>query len=178
MAVRSIDLTGRKFGRLSVVSRAPKGDRKNRGAIWVCKCDCGELTQVRADSLKNGRTKSCGCLSSETAVKVHTKHGCASGGGVTREYQAWVNMRARCSGIQKHCWKNYGGRGISVCQEWDASFEAFFSHVGESPGPGYELDRIDNDLGYQPGNVRWVTKSENNKNRRSKSRVMEDDHVS
>jgi hypothetical protein len=87
-------------------------------------------------------------------------------------------MRARCSGGQPECWKNYGGRGISVCSEWAADFEAFFEHVGPRPDEGYELDRIDNDDGYRPGNVRWVTKSENNKNRRTRAQVEADDLAS
>tara|TARA_B100002049_G_C16010626_1_gene345625 strand:+ start:500 stop:763 length:264 start_codon:yes stop_codon:yes gene_type:complete len=87
-------------------------------------------------------------------------------------------MRARCSGAQPKSWKNYGGRGIAVCADWQNSFAAFLGDVGESPGKGWELDRIDNDGDYEPGNVRWVTKSENNKNRRSKAEILGGRHVS
>jgi hypothetical protein len=179
-AARSTDIVGQRFGRLSVVAKAERLHRKNRAAVWSCKCDCGGVVDVRADNLRSGKTKSCGCLSGETAKAVHTKHGGAAGFSVTREYQAWINMRARCSGKQPKSWKNYGGRGIGVCREWDESYEAFFAHVGFSPGRGYELDRIDNDAGYEPGNVRWVTKEENNKNRRPRqpSRAKEQQNVS
>lgn len=178
MRVRAIDISGQRFGRLVVLERAPRRGRKNRRAIWVCQCDCGKRCESGADALRSGHTSSCGCLSVDTAKATHTRHGHASERTRSREYQAWSNMRARCSGGQPICWKNYGGRGISVCAEWDESFEAFMSHVGRSPGRGYELDRIDNDKGYQPGNVRWVTKSENNRNRRSRQRIQEDSHVS
>ena len=178
MRSRAKDLSGKKFGRLTVLSRAPRGERKNRRAVWNCECECGNASVSGSDALLSGHAKSCGCLSSDTAKKVHTKHGGASGGAVSAEYQAWINMRARCSGAQAKCWKNYGGRGIRVCDDWARSFQAFFDHVGPRPDGGYELDRIDNDGDYEPGNVRWVTKSENNRNRRSKSQVWEDDHVS
>ena len=177
MVRRSVDLCGQKFGRLLVVGRAPKLSASNRGARWVCVCDCGGQTISRSDRLRAGLAKSCGCLSVEVAKATHTTHGHCGERRVSREYQAWVNMRARCSGGQSHCWKNYGGRGINVFPDWELSFDAFFQHVGQSPGRGYELDRIDNNKGYWPGNVRWVTKSENNKNRRSRAEV-EAGHVS
>ncbi len=175
---RAIDLTGFRFSRLLVLQRAPRGGRKNRRAIWTCRCDCGNISDVGADRLKSGSTKSCGCLSREVAIHTHATHGCASSGTVTREYLAWANMRARCSGAQPKSWKNYGGRGIAVCADWQNSFAAFLGDVGESPGKGWELDRIDNDGDYEPGNVRWVTKSENNKNRRSKAEILGGRHVS
>lgn len=178
MRIRSIDISGKRFGRLVAVDRAPRGDRKSRRAMWNCECDCGAICVVGADQLKSGHTMSCGCLKIEVTKKMHTKHGAASGYGVTPEYQAWLNMRARCGGGQPASWKNYGGRGISVCREWEGDFEAFFAHVGPRPAPGYELDRIDNNGDYEPGNVRWVTKEENNKNRRTRAQVEADDRVS
>lgn len=179
MRGKRLDLVGQRFGRLVVVARAPKVDGiKNRTARWICDCDCGGLSVVRTDGLRGGTSRSCGCLSVDTARAVHTKHGNASGGSVSPEYQAWLNMRARCSGGQPECWKNYGGRGISVCQKWQESFEAFLDHVGPRPAKGFELDRIDNDRDYEPGNVRWVTKSQNNQNRRTRARVEADNRVS
>ena len=178
MRSRAIDISGQKFGRLTVVSKAPRGARKNRRAVWNCLCDCGGEAVVGADALRSGHARSCGCLSVETAKKTHTKHGNAAGGTVTAEYQAWVNMRSRCSDETAKCWKNYGGRGISVFPGWETSFEAFLSHVGPKPHPKYELDRIDNDKGYEPGNVRWVSKSQNNRNRRTRAQVKADDHAS
>ncbi len=160
---------GQRFGRLLVVGRAPIDENlKNRGARWLCVCDCGAEAIVRADRLRASSSRSCGCLSRDTAIAVHTRHGmCAS-----REYCAWVNMRRRCSDPTTRHWKNYGGRGIRVCTQWEGSFEAFIDCVGSSPGRGYELDRIDNDKGYEPGNVRWATKAENNANRRITKRVQ------
>lgn len=172
-APRAESLVGLTSGRLTVLERAASLPG-NRGARWVCQCECGNKTVARADGLRVGRSRSCGCLSAETAVAVHQKHGRCN----SAEYTAWVNMRKRCSDQKSKSWPNYGGRGIKVCPEWDQSFEAFHSHVGDRPGEGFELDRIDNDGDYRPGNVRWVTKAENNKNRRSKARVREDRHVS
>lgn len=166
MRGKRYNLVGCKFGRLNVVSRAPRGERKNRRAMWNCVCDCGAKVVVGADALKSGHTKSCGCFSVDTARSVHTKHGGASNGSVTPEYQAWVNMRARCAGGQPKSWRNYGGRGITVCEEWQDDFKAFLDHIGPRPDVGYEVDRIDNDDGYKPGNVRWATKAENNLNKR------------
>lgn len=161
MPCRAKDLTGLRVGRLTVIERAPSLPG-NRGARWLAMCECGGQTVSRSDRLTSGKANSCGCLSAEVAVKTHTKHGLSK----SREYLAWVNMRGRCSGRDHKCWPNYGGRGITVCQKWDASFEAFYQDVGPSPGKGFELDRIDNDGNYEPGNCRWVTKAENNANRR------------
>lgn len=164
--IRAIDLTGQIFGRLTVIKKAPKKPL-NRSARWMCVCSCGAKTVVRSDRLRSGGTKSCGCLSRDTAIRIHTTHGHASGGKLSREYTAWVNVKKRCTDQNTRHWKNYGGRGIKVCDEWIKSFEAFYADVGSSPGKGYELDRRDNDGNYEPGNCRWVTKAENNENKRN-----------
>lgn len=165
-----VDLVGKEFGHLKVVERALRGDRKNRRAMWRCACQCGLESVVGSDALVSGKTKSCGCLAAAKTAERFTKHGHAKGYTESREYVAWVNMRKRCSDRSMKCWPDYGGRGIAVCQEWEISFQAFFEHVGASPGRGYELDRIDNDGGYAPGNVRWVTKRENNQNKRPRKK--------
>lgn len=94
-------------------------------------------------------------------------HGLSNGNSA--EYRAWQAMKTRCTNPNFKGWADYGGRGITVCPEWTESFEAFFAHVGERPGPGYSLDRIDNDRGYEPGNVRWSTKVEQMLNRRKRT---------
>jgi hypothetical protein len=158
---------GDSFGRLTVIRRAPRNEAaKNRAVRWACRCACGAEVDVRSDQLRGGITKSCGCLSRDTAIATHTKHGHAAGAKLSREYTAWVNMRKRCSDQSSRHWKNYGGRGIRVCGAWESSFEAFLAAVGKSPGKGYELDRINNDGNYEPGNVRWATRAENIANRR------------
>lgn len=88
----------------------------------------------------------------------------------TPEYQAWHNAKNRTTNPNVPVWPNYGGRGITMCDEWLNSFEAFFEHIGPKPGPGYSLDRIDNDGNYEPGNVRWATRTDQNRNQRPRQK--------
>lgn len=157
-----IDKTGMKFGRLTVVALLPSRGRKRH---WRCLCECGRTTDVSASNI--GRcTFSCGCLQQEARRKQraalrHGMHG-------TPEYRAWTSMRSRCSNPKVQAFKNYGARGISVCERW-ASFENFFADMGERPA-GLELDRSNNDGNYEPANCRWTTRSENVKNTRPRGR--------
>lgn len=150
-----------KFGRLTITAPIIKGDGRKR---WQCKCDCGKIIAVRDCHIKSGRSKSCGCLSVELFTKRVKKHGLSN---KTPEYDAWLGMIKRCYNTgdwNKAGVRNYSGRGITVCQAWLDSFEAFLSHVGKRPSAKHSLDRIDNNKGYEPGNVRWadnITQSEN-----------------
>lgn len=158
------DLTGQRFGRLMALEFA--GIKKHR-AQWQCKCDCGNICVVDEHSLHIGNTKSCGCLQSE---RFHGK-------SKTKIYRTWRGIKKRCLKPNHMNYKNYGGRGITVCDEWCDNFQAFFDyvskldHFGEE---GYTLDRIDNNGNYEPGNVRWATDAEQRGNRRS-SRLVEYD---
>ena len=161
------DLTGRQFGRLAVVSRAPTNGR--RDAYWNCICDCGTRVEVKAGSLTYGSSQSCGCLRLERAVATNTRHGQSS----TKEYRAWQAMRGRCENRNNKKFAIYGGRGIAVCEAWKASFEAFFADVGPCPTPQHSLDRYpDNNGNYEPGNVRWATAQEQGVNRRATNTVL------
>ena len=148
--MRLRDITGQTFGRLTVVRRAP-----NRGhhTMWECQCECGGTTVVSASDMKRDGAKavrSCGC-----AQYVRT-HGLSH----SPEYVAWVNMCARCHNPKNPRFKQYGGRGISVCAEWRESFESFIAALGRRPSPSHSLDKINNDGNYEPGNVRWATRQE------------------
>ena len=146
---RKSDLVDKVFGRLTVIQE--KGRDKNRNVLWECLCDCGKTWFVRSIDLNGGRVKSCGCLKGE-------KHGYIKGDVKPPTYNAWLGMKARCTNPNCKDYHNYGGRGITVHPTWVNSFSTFLTDVGERPSKEFSLDRIDNNKGYEPGNVRWATK--------------------
>lgn len=153
------DKTGARFGRWVVQDRA--GSIKNRAA-WRCICDCGNERILSSATLTDGESLSCGCLHKERASAAARTHGRSR----TRLYKVWTSMKRRCTAPKDSQYHLYGGRGITVCPEWMASFEAFAADVGERPQAGMSLDRIDNEKGYMPGNVRWATGSQQLSNTR------------
>ena len=159
---RLIDITGNRFGRLTVKKRA--GSTKAGNATWECLCDCGATTTQQSTDLIAGAVISCGCYRKERLQEIGLKHGHAA--PRTRTYEAWVAMRKRCRANKKYR-AQYYDRGIRVCDRW-SEFPAFLSDMGECP-PGLTLDRIDNDGNYEPGNCRWATaKQQCNNTRRNR----------
>jgi hypothetical protein len=129
---------------------------------WLFKCRCGNEKITRFNSYKSGGTRSCGCLLS----LVKEKHGAAYRGVISPEYRAWRAMKNRCNNAKGLRYADWGGRGIRVCRQWAESFTKFLEDMGPRPGKGYSLDRINNDGNYEPGNCRWATAAQQQKNRR------------
>lgn len=156
------DLTGKQFGRLSVLCRS---ENKGHDTMWLCRCECGTEKPIRANSLAHHGTQSCGCYQKEGVSKRATRHGYARPGKKGRTYNIWVAMRQRCNDPHGKSYENYGGRGITVCPEWD-SFEQFLADMNECPGKGYSIGRIDGSIGYCKSNCRWETPIQQGRNTR------------
>lgn len=161
-----IDLTGRRFGRLLVESRASVNTPAGQ-AQWICVCDCGASTIVRGADLRNMHTTSCGCLHIQITAGIAAKHNKTHGMTLDPIYAIWNSMLARCRNPKHKAFHLYGGRGIKVCQEW-LQFDRFYSDFGHArPSRNHSIDRWpDNDGNYEPGNVRWALQEEQQNNRR------------
>lgn len=152
-------MAGRTFGRWTVIEYAGK-------KRWLCRCACGTIRPIIGASLRSGASTSCGCLRDENFT--NRSHGMY----LSPIYKIWTGMIQRCHNPKHNSFESYGGRGITVCQQWRDSFEAFVADVGERPSANHSLDRIDNDRGYEPGNVRWATPRQQLLNRRNNRRFL------
>jgi hypothetical protein len=161
-----IDITSHRFGRL--VAQELVGRTREGKALWRCLCDCGRAHEVTGANLRRGRVRSCGCACRPPT----TKHGDTAGGKTAAEWAAWHQAKMRTTSPTHPAWKDYGGRGIKVCERWLNSYENFLADMGRRPSPQHSIDRINNDGDYEPGNCRWATKSEQVLNRRPRTRVL------
>lgn len=149
-------IVGSKFGRLTVVGLTPYVHKDGRRWDCECACECGGRTVASKANLRKGHSQSCGCLQREKTGALRRSHGLSS----LPLHQNWRTMIARCHNPKHPQYANYGGRGISVCARWRESFENFSADMGQKPSPDHSLDRKDNDGNYEPGNVRWTTRTE------------------
>jgi hypothetical protein len=148
------DISKKQFGRLVAIEYSGRSS-------WRCMCDCGAVTTVATSNLTSGNTTSCGCALRESRFS----HGMSK----HRMHSVWRSMRARCNNPNDPSYRNYGGRGVRVCERW-ADFASFIADMGMRPS-GYDIDRIDNDGNYEPGNCRWVTREVNLNNTRNNRNV-------
>ena len=157
------DHTGERYGHWLILRRGTKPK------YWLCRCDCGEVREVNIDNMKTGKSTNCiKCQAKKTAKRM-TTHGETE----THLYYVWYSMRKRCSCRSSKSYKDYGARGISVCEEWNNSFEAFRDFAkAKGYKEGLQIDRVDNDGNYCPENCRFVTHAENSRNTRRNKRVV------
>lgn len=168
------DLTGQHFGRLTVLKYT--GTNRSHRALWLCKCACGQEKIINSNSLLMGATRSCGCLNDEQRRKKgseanRTKHGLHG----TRLYRIWKQIKTRCHNPNSDDWKDYGGRGITICNEWDNNFTNFYNWSIKN---GYDdtktIDRIDVNGNYEPSNCRWETMKHQANNKRNNHFIVID----
>lgn len=175
---KHVDLTGQKFGRLTVIKRAKNRTRPSGGTVvrWACQCDCGRIVVVDSYALRSGHTQSCGCRKIDILLTHSKKHGLSGSFG----YRTWDTMIQRCTNPNHKHFLSYGGRGITVCDKWRNSFQSFFDDISKLPHfgeYGYTLDRINVNGNYEPDNVRWATKKEQQNNMRSNRLITYNDET-
>lgn len=157
---KKVEMVGMTFNKLTVLEQSATSE--NKKLHYRCACECGSLSIVDGAALRSGNTKSCGCHRKAVSSDKAFKHGYVG----TKTYGVWESIKKRCLDTKNRSYKNYGGRGITICDEWKNNFLSFLKDMGEAPEKCV-IDRIDNDKSYEPGNCRWITQKENCRNKRN-----------
>lgn len=159
---QAIDLSGQRYGRYLVIKR--KDSENHRlSEYWECICDCGNRRDVFGGNLRSGNSRSCGCENRENIKRIATVHGMRH----TDEYRIWLGMKNRCLNSNDQNYHHYGGRGITICEEWKNDFMAFYNDMGPRPSKQHSVEREKNHLGYCKDNCKWATAEEQGNNRRN-----------
>lgn len=162
-------MIGLKFGRLTVATEVEKRVKPcgQKERMFFCICECGSESTVRSYSLKHGLTKSCGCLSIDSAKHRATTHGMS----LSKIERVYHSMKQRCNNPNNQAYARYGGRGITVCEEWQ-TFEVFLRDMGDSYAEGLTIDRVNNNEGYSKGNCKWIPAASQARNKRNNLKFM------
>ena len=160
---------GSKFNRLTIIAYQ-YFSQSGQQQYWLCKCDCGNYKSCSRANIISGQVKSCGCLKKEGHN--NRKHSHTQVGHISKEYHAWISAKQRCYNKKTHNYYRYGGRGITMFEGWINDFNAFYQYLGPCPSKSHSIDRINNNLGYEPGNVRWATSTQQANNRRPRRKLV------